>query len=138
MEYKFYVKSSRIDKNKYNSPSIVWEEFKNLANIDQETFWILGLNYAHKAILKDCLYKGTTGQCEADPKLIFKRLLVAGCSSFIVIHNHPTGDQTPSEADNDITDRIRKISNVVGIELLDHVIIGEANFYSYKQAGTLN
>jgi len=143
MEYKFYVKSPTMDENKYKHPQIAVEEFRYLGKIDQETVWLIGLNSNNKAILKENIFKGTIDSSTCDPKLIFKRLLVSGSTSFILIHNHPGGDSKPSREDDKVTEKIKKIAEIVGIRFLDHIIIADGNndnedyYYSYAASGFL-
>ena len=96
---KFYVKESIKSSISFSNPSIISKQFKELAYADQESLWVLGLNNHNKALIKECVYKGTVDQCSADGRLIFKRLLCAGASNFIIIHSHPAGCCKPSEDD---------------------------------------
>jgi DNA repair protein RadC len=67
---------------------------------------------------------------EIHPRDVFRPLIQMGAVAVIFVHNHPSGDPTPSRADIDITSRLREVGDLVGIPVLDHVIIGEQGFSS--------
>ena len=135
-KYVFYLKESVLNDIPINAPEKVYNEFKDLNNIDQESVWLLGMDSQNKTILKECVHLGGIDISIIDPKLIFRRLLVAGCIGFILIHNHPSGCTKPSSEDNIITQKINNISNIIGLKFLDHVIIGN-DYYSYANDSKL-
>ena len=114
----------------------VFERFRELGNADQESFWVLGMNAGNQEILNECLFKGGMVITTVDVRIVFKRLLMAGCVSFIVIHNHPAGDVKPSVADEKITQRLKEGADILGLYFLDHIIIGES-YYSFQESGLL-
>lgn len=65
--------------------------------------------------------------------LILAGVLLTGCSQFFVTHNHPSGSSSPSRADDDFTQNLYKAAKLLDINLVDHVVIGEGNYYSYKE-----
>lgn len=132
---KFYVKEEATIK--ISDPESIYQEFKDLSHADQESMWVVGLNSANGIILKECLFLGGLNYSIVDPKLLFRRLLKAGCISFIIIHNHPAGSIKPSEEDNHVTRKIKDISKIIEIAFLDHIIIGEKGYYSYKTYGNI-
>jgi len=108
----------------------------DLAKADQESFWVLGFDISMKEIYRECLFIGGLDHCDMDFRIIFKRLLPVGAASFIAVHNHPSGDVTPSKGDKETTDQLKKASEIVGLKFLDHVIIGSGQYCSL--ASTLN
>lgn len=66
---------------------------------------------------------------------VFQKLLMLGATGFILVHNHPSGDSTPSKEDADVTERLRKAGELMGINLVDHIVIGDGNYYSFTQEG---
>lgn len=132
---KFYIKETAIGKV-ISKPTDIYEEFQELAKADQESFWLVGLNTANKIILKECVFLGGINHSIVDVKIIFKRLLLKGCSSFLCIHNHPAGSLNPSPEDSRLTKRIKEVGMIIGISLLDHIIIGDG-YYSYEENGVL-
>jgi DNA repair protein RadC len=71
------------------------------------------------------------------PRQVFRPLLLNACSAFILVHNHPSGEPTPSSEDVTITARLRKVGELVGVSLLDHVIVSAGGHFSFADAGLL-
>lgn len=80
---------------------------------------------------------GTVTAALVHPREIFKTLILANAVSFIIAHNHPSGDPTPSKEDHTLTQRIKEASELMGIRLLDHVIISATQYHSMQEAGEL-
>ena len=133
---RFYVKEDEKSYVQVNNPDTIYNMFKELQYADQETFWIVGLNNNNKVLLKECLFKGSVDRSIACHKLIFKRLLQSGSSNFFVVHNHPSGNETPSNDDTRTTIRIAKIANFMGFNFYDHIIIGNNKYYSYLRSNS--
>lgn len=109
---------------------------------EQEQIWVICLNTRGYPIGKSLVTLGTATASLAHPREIFRVAILASATSIIVSHNHPSGDPTPSSADISITRQIKESGRIIGIELLDHVIIGDKNvdpsgngFYSFRNAG---
>ena len=79
---------------------------------------------------------GLTQTC-IDGRIVFRELLMQNATSYILVHNHPSGSLNPSREDDELTKRINEASDIVGIKLIDHIIIGNGNYYSYKEQGRL-
>ena len=75
---------------------------------------------------------GSICESVADIKSIFTRILLSGAWQFVVIHNHPSGYANPSKSDDKVTDKIKKASKIMDFRFLDHIIIGEHDYYSYS------
>lgn len=80
---------------------------------------------------------GTVNASFVNPREIFIRLLLVGASAFVVSHNHPSGDYTPSKEDIHITRRLKECADMMGITLLDHIIIGDG-YSSLKESGYIS
>ena len=80
--------------------------------------------------------KGTVANTFLNPREIYIRLLLSGAAGFVLVHNHPSGDVTPSRNDMLCTEAIKKAGDMIGIQLLDHIIIGNG-FYSFQEKGDL-
>ncbi len=78
---------------------------------------------------------GTLNECLAHPREVFRAAIIGGAYAMVVMHNHPSGDPGPSESDDRITARIRSVAEVVGIEMLDHIIVGGEGHSSYREHG---
>ena len=125
---------NKTDNNKYiKVSSDVYEYIKeDVVLKKQEYFYCLYLDTKNKVIAKKCLFIGTLNNSTVHPREIFKEAYLLSANKIICIHNHPSGDVTPSKEDINITRKINEISIIHGIELLDHVIIGNNCYYSFK------
>ena len=118
----FYVREQSTGKLIHN-PAEVALSFASLANADQESLWVIGCNGANKEIYRECIFLGGGNASIVDSRILFKRLLMKDCSSFILVHNHPGGSTEPSEADKSLTKRIISGAEILGLTFLDHLII---------------
>ena len=78
---------------------------------------------------------GTIDACLVTGRELFKSAILSNAASVILVHNHPSGDPSPSEADLDFTQRIKDAGELIGIPLLDHIIIGDCKYLSFRQEG---
>jgi DNA repair protein RadC len=81
--------------------------------------------------------RGTLNASIVHPREVFKRALLVNAASVAIAHNHPSGDPTPSPEDISLTKRIKEVGKILGVELLDHIIIGDDNYVSLKERGIL-
>jgi DNA repair protein RadC len=103
-----------------------------------ETFGILSLNTKNEVVGAHQLGKGTVNAAIATPREVFKAALMNNAISVILFHNHPSGDTTPSNEDLQLTRRMMEAGEVLGIDVLDHIITGYAgDFRSLKAAGMM-
>jgi DNA repair protein RadC len=107
------------------------------AGHDREEFVCLLMNPKNAVIGIHTVSIGTLTLSLVHPRETFKAAIVAGAHSIILAHNHPSGDPTPSQEDNALTARLVEVGKLVGIQVLDHVIIGQGRFYSYADQGRL-
>ena len=103
----------------------------------EEQLWLVCLDTKGKPVGVHLVSVGLLNQALAHPREIYKRAIANNAHRIIIAHNHPSGDITPSSMDDDLTDRIKAAGELLGIALLDHLIIGDDNHHSYKQAGRL-
>lgn len=116
----------------------VFEIFKaNLLDIHHEEFWILLVNRANRVIKKHQISQGGVAGTVADPKIIFKAALEELASGIILAHNHPSGNLTASQADIDLTKKLKDAGKLLEIEVLDHVIIAGQKYFSFADEGML-
>lgn len=99
----------------------------------QEEFYVIYLNNKKKYLDKKRLFIGSINSSIAHPREIFKNAYLLSASFIICIHNHPSGDATPSKEDIEITKRLKEIGHLHAIELIDHIIIGRDNYYSFYE-----
>lgn len=105
---------------------------ERFANKPQEEVWVFCLNNQYKVIREECVFKGTLNTSTVHPRDIFRIALESNSKAIVIAHNHPSGKTTPSSADMDITKRLSQVGEVVGIDLLDHLVIGD-DYYSFRE-----
>ena len=110
----------------------VYNYFRSeLENETQEKFMVLFLNNQNDLLASKVMFIGIANQSLVEPKEIFKEAMLYNASRIIVLHNHPSGNPSPSKEDYLITDRIKKSGQLLNIILLDHLIIGKNNYFSF-------
>jgi len=108
-----------------------------LADLDREQFWVLLLDTKNRVIGANQVAVGTLDACLVHPREVFKAAVAASAASIIVLHNHPSGDPSPSREDRELTRRLAEAGRVLGIPVLDHVVIGQGAHFSFKDAALL-
>lgn len=98
---------------------------------------ILCLTTKHRVIAYHEVSRGTLDSTLVHPREVFKAALLANAAAIIVAHNHPSGDPTPTVDDIEVTRRLAASGQVLGIELLDHIVVGDARYYSFKEGARL-
>lgn len=109
----------------------------NLLDLDHEQFWVVLLNRANVVIKKVSISQGGVSGTIADPKLIFKTAIENLASAIILIHNHPSGNLKPSEADVALTRKIKSAGSLLEVPVLDHIIFTNNGYYSFADEGNL-
>jgi DNA repair protein RadC len=108
-----------------------------LSDLQHEEFWILFLNRSNKVINKMKLSQGGVSGTVTDVRMVMKKAIEYLASGIIVCHNHPSGNLNPSESDSKITQKIKDAGNLMDIQLLDHLIISDKDYYSFADNGVL-
>lgn len=127
-----------LNNQKITSSRTVFEiMLPELLDVDHEQFWIILVNRANKIIKKARISQGGVSGTVADPKIIFKMALEQLASGLILVHNHPSGNLTPSQADKELTAKIQQGSHLFDMKVLDHLIIGGQNYFSFADEGML-
>lgn len=108
-----------------------------LSDISHEEFWILFLNRSNKVINTMKLSQGGISGTVTDVRIIMKKAIEYLASGIIVCHNHPSGNLNPSESDTKITQKIKEAAALMDIQLLDHLIISDKEYYSFADNGLL-
>jgi DNA repair protein RadC len=109
----------------------------DLLDLDHEEFWIIILNRANYALKKIQISRGGISGTVADPKLIFKSALEQSGSSIILIHNHPSGNLQPSQADINLTKNLKEAGKFMEIPVLDHIIVSDNCYFSFADEGLI-
>lgn len=106
-----------------------------LNDLHHEEFWLLLLNKNNEITARSRMSTGGAAGTVVDLKMIFKTALDARATAFIAVHNHPSGSLSPSQADIELTRRLRKAGEVLDLPLLDHLIVSERGYYSFTDEG---
>ncbi len=109
----------------------------DLMDMSHEEFWIILLNRANRVIKKSQISQGGVAGTVADPKIIFKMALDELASGIILAHNHPSGNLTASQADLDLTKKLREAAKLLDIQVLDHIIVAGQEYLSFADEGLL-
>ena len=130
--------SNNTEKIKLNNGLAIYDYFSNiLIDKKQEYFYCVYLDTKGAYLGKKCLFIGTINNSTVHPREIFKEAYLLSASGIICVHNHPSGDPAPSKEDIFITLKIKEIGIIHGINLIDHVIIGNNNYYSFYDNGKI-
>ncbi len=109
----------------------------NLMDLPHEEFWVLLLNRMNQVVKKKRISEGGVSGTVADPKIIYKLALEDLASGVIVAHNHPSGNLKPSQSDIDLTRKLKEAGRFLEVQLLDHLIIANRNYFSFADEGLI-
>lgn len=130
--------SEYIDpKTRYTSPSQIWEIFRFLGRETKEYFYTIHLDGKNKLLCLDLVSVGSLNQSIVHPREVFKSSLLSSAAAIVLIHNHPSGDTSPSREDLEITRRLKECGELLGIKILDHLIVSGTNYMSFVNEGLL-
>ncbi|SFP74123.1 DNA repair protein RadC [Salibacterium halotolerans] len=130
--YTYHEEERWVIRSPEDVSGLVMEEMRFLT---QEHFVILCLNTKNQVIHKQTLFIGSLNSSIVHPREVFKEALRRSAAAVICVHNHPSGDPGPSREDIDVTKRLMESGQILGIDVLDHIIIGDRRFTSLKEKG---
>ena len=108
---------------------------EQLRHEEQEQLFCMMLDTKNHLLGEEMVFKGTVNGSLANPREIFLTAVSYHAVGILLVHNHPSGDPSPSRADLDFTERVRRAGDILGIPLIDHLIIGDHQFLSFRQQG---
>ncbi|WP_339652894.1 DNA repair protein RadC [uncultured Salegentibacter sp.] len=127
-----------LEKKKITSSSSVFELMQPIiGELYHEEFWIIYLNNSNKVIEQLQLSKGGITGTLVDVRLTLRKALEVGATSIILAHNHPSGTLKPSEADKQLTQKLKTAAQSLDIKVLDHLIVTEKSYFSFADEGVL-
>ncbi|MCK5177802.1 MAG: DNA repair protein RadC [Candidatus Aenigmarchaeota archaeon] len=130
--HTFSKKSKALVKNAKD----VFDYVRNkMSGLDREQFAILHFDTKNNITKYDVVSVGILNASIIHPREIFKSAIKESSNSIILVHNHPSGDPTPSKEDEDVTKQLHKAGELLNIPILDHVIVGNNSYYSFKEEG---
>ena len=128
----------KVDKLVVQSSKSAYDVVSDvLEDLNHEEFWLILLSRSNKVLGRKLIGKGGISGTVADIKIIFKEALLGQSSAIIVAHNHPSGNLKPSQADIQLTKKIKESGELLTIPLLDHIIVGDKSYYSFADEGIL-
>nr|WP_276939241.1 DNA repair protein RadC [Helcococcus sueciensis] len=132
---------SKIDKMESisltNPDSVADYLFEHFRDSYKEEFVVLLLNTKNRIITTKTISQGTINQTLVHPREVFRDAILHNANAIIVSHNHPSGDPTPSNEDILITDRLVKVGEYIGIKVLDHIVVGNNEYISFREKGLI-
>ena len=106
-----------------------------MQDLDVEEFWALLLNQHYRLIKKVRISHGGITETSVDIRIVMKEAVLSNCTILAVCHNHPSGNLTPSHVDKELTKSIKRACELMNIHFLDHVIVTDGQYYSFKEQG---
>ena len=143
---KYRLELVKEESHKYevetriSCPKNIYEVLTKVCRIQcnaEEVFILITLNTKNIVTGYFEVHRGTINTSLVHPREVFKRALLNNASNIMVAHNHPSGDPNPSKEDIQITERLKEAGNLLGINLLDHIIVGDDKYISLKEKGVL-
>lgn len=125
--------TTHAEPENITSPRAVFNLFESLQHEDRENFCALFLSTKNKPIGLNTISIGSLNASIVHPREVFKPALLASASAIILVHNHPSGDPNPSQEDLQVTRRLVEAGNILGVEVKDHVVIGDGCYCSFKE-----
>ena len=125
-----------VELKKVTSSKVIFEIMQPIiGELPHEEFWIIYLNHSNKVISKSQLSKGGITGTLVDVRIVFKTALEMGATALILCHNHPSGTLIPSDADRQITRKLKLAGDSLEIKVLDHLIVTETSYFSFADEG---
>ena len=133
------IRSEKVELKPHiqNSLDVVNLMQAKIAYLNHEEFWVIYLNNANTILKTVQISKGGITSTEVDTRIVMQEAVILKATQIILCHNHPSGSVKPSKADIALTEKINKISRIMDIILVDHIIIHRENYYSFAEEGRL-
>ncbi|MCX8597453.1 MULTISPECIES: JAB domain-containing protein [unclassified Gilliamella] len=130
------IKLTKHDEGTDDVYSIMQRVLLRDNQIDQEKehLWMIGMNQAGYILYIELIALGGYKSVDVEPMNVFRVAVMKNASRVILVHNHPSGSLTPSDADKDITDRLIQVGRILNIDLIDHLIITPKSYISFRRA----
>ncbi|RLI07501.1 hypothetical protein DRO24_02915 [Candidatus Bathyarchaeota archaeon] len=132
-----FIMIKEATNTKLMSPKKVYEFMQAEAKIDRECTWVLHFNTKLQLIEKELVSMGTLDFTPLHPREVFKRAIINGSDSIMIVHNHPSGNLMPSQEDLQIAERLKEAGKILGIEVRDFIIISSKGYMSFAEEGIL-
>ena len=127
-----------IDRKKItssNDAALILQQ--QIGDLPIEEFWVMYLNQGNKILKTEQISRGGITQTSVDVRIIFKRGIELMATAMILAHNHPSGNLNPSDADRQLTRKIKEASNYLDLQVLDHIIVSQKDYFSFADEGLI-
>lgn len=128
-------KPEKIDQ--ISGPNDIYKVCKDMQNFDREVLRLICLNTKNHIIAIKDLFKGGVSTSIVDMRVLLREALRVGSTAIIIVHNHPSGDPTPSREDMNITQKLDTACKYMDLRLLDHLVIGKDDYVSFSEKGAI-
>ena len=132
------VRRQREMKKVRSPEDVAWLMIPEMKSLDREHFKAILLNTKNGILKIVTVAIGSLNAALVHPREIFKAAVAASAAGIIIVHNHPTGNPEPSREDKDLTERFARCGDLMGIDLVDHIIIGDDSYVSMRERGLVN
>lgn len=130
------AEEERGPRERVRTPRDVYDRMRlRLRDLPHEEFHVLLLNTQNEVLRDVAITRGTLDASLVHPREVFRPAILEPASSVILVHNHPSGDPSPSPEDRAVTQQLRQAGEMVGIDVIDHVVVGEGRYVSFVEAG---
>jgi DNA repair protein RadC len=141
--YRVSVKLVREGRRRHkpamiSRPEDVYDFMSSLKDSGRERFYSLHLDSRNNVLNCEEVACGSISSIAVYPREVFKSAILSSSKSLILVHNHPSGDPSPSSYDVDMTKKLYECGELMGIDILDSVIIGDHSYYSFRESGLLD
>lgn len=137
IKYKLKKVKSEVIGLKATDPDAVVQLFSDLRNDSKEKLLAISLDARNKILCFEVVAIGSVDTISLRPGELFRTAIVFNAISVIAVHNHPSGDPTPTQADRDFTKKLEAAAGTLGIHFLDHIIVGADGYFSFASEGLL-
>jgi DNA repair protein RadC len=110
---------------------------RGIRHLDREAVWRLDLDARNRVVGYELVSLGTVTASLIHPREVFKGAFLTNAVAIIIAHNHPSGDPTPSFEDREVTKRLKRAGEILGVPLTDHLVVGRKEVYSFRDHGLL-
>jgi DNA repair protein RadC len=125
-----------LERDRINGPLDVYERCApGMRDLTQEEFRTLLLNTQHAVLRELIITRGTLDTSVVHPREVFRAAITENAAAVVLVHNHPSGDPTPSPEDREVTRQLAEAGRLLGIHVLDHVVVGDGRYVSFVEAG---
>ncbi|MBW2276253.1 MAG: DNA repair protein RadC [Deltaproteobacteria bacterium] len=131
-------RSGAADNGRFNCSADIYKAFRaRLTTLTQEVLLVVGLNNRNEPVCEVEVARGSLSECQVGPREVFRPLIAETAARTVIVHNHPSGDCTPSPFDVVLTRRLAEVGELIGIPVIDHIVVGRGNYASLRDLGLL-